>query len=213
MGRPRTPKGRARETDKRLALEYPDAVCELDFRSPYELLVATILAAQCTDARVNEVTPALFERYPTAEDLAVADPEEVERLVHSTGFYRNKTKSLLGMAQAVTERFGGEIPQRMEDLVGLPGVGRKTANVIRSVALGLPGLPVDTHVARVSRRLGLTAETDPVKVEYELNAMVPARDRGEFSLRLILHGRRVCHARKPACPDCVLSDFCPSSTV
>lgn len=197
----------------RLAVEYPDAVCELDFTNPYELLVGTILAAQCTDARVNMVTPAFFRRYPTPEDLAVANPDDVEDMVHSTGFYRNKTKSLLGMAQAVTERFGGEIPPEMEDLVSIPGVGRKTANVIRSVALGLPGLPVDTHVGRVSRRLGLTEENDADKVERDLNAMIAPADRGDFSLRVVLHGRRVCHARKPNCVECVLSDFCPSSTV
>lgn len=197
----------------RLAVEYPDAVCELDFTNPYELLVGTILAAQCTDARVNTVTPAFFRRYPTPEDLAVANPDDVEDMVHSTGFYRNKTKSLLGMAQAVTERFGGEIPPEMADLVSIPGVGRKTANVIRSVALGLPGLPVDTHVGRVSRRLGLTEENDADKVERDLNAMIAPADRGDFSLRVVLHGRRVCHARKPNCVECVLSDFCPSSTV
>ena len=145
------------------------------------------------------VTPALFARYPTAEDLAAADPAEVEEIIKSTGFYRNKTKSIIGMAQALVDRFGGEVPGAMRDLVTVPGVGRKTANVVRSVALGLPGLPVDTHVGRLSRRLGLTTETDPVKVEIELNPMVPAAERGEFSLRLILHGRRVCLARSPRC--------------
>jgi endonuclease-3 len=159
------------------------------------------------------VTPALFARYPTAQDLAAADPTEVEVLIKSTGFYRNKTKSIIGMAQALVDRFGGEVPGAMRDLVTVPGVGRKTANVVRSVALGLPGLPVDTHVGRLSRRLGMTTETDPVKVEMELNPMVPANERGEFSLRLILHGRRVCLARSPRCGDCVLADFCPSSTL
>lgn len=213
MGRPRTPKGRARETDTRLAEEYPNAECELAFSNPYELLVATILAAQCTDARVNTVTPAFFARFPMPEDLAVASPDDVETLIHSTGFYRNKTRSLLGMAQAVTDRFDGNIPEAMEDLVSLPGVGRKTANVIRSVAMGLPGLPVDTHVGRLSRRLGLTTETDADKVESDLNEMIPPARRGDFSLRMVLHGRRVCHARKPDCPSCVLANFCPSSTV
>lgn len=211
--RPRSPAGRARLAHARLAQEYPDALCELDHRNAYELLAATILSAQTTDARVNLVTPALFERYPTPADLAAADPEELEEIVRSTGFYRSKARSLLGMADALVERFGGEVPGRMADLVSLPGVGRKTANVVRSVALGLPGLPVDTHVLRLSNRLGLTAETDPVKVELELNPMVPAAERGEFSLRLILHGRRVCLARTPRCEQCVLSDFCPASRV
>ena len=213
MARPRTPKGRARETFRRLHEEYPDARCELDHRNPYELLTATILSAQCTDARVNMVTPALFARFPTPEDLAVADPAEVEELIRSTGFYKNKTKSILGMANALVDRYGGEVPSSMKDLVTVPGVGRKTANVVRSVAMDLPGLPVDTHVGRLSLRLELTTETDPVKVEHVLNAMIPARDRGLFSLLLILHGRRVCVARRPRCGDCVLNDFCPTSSV
>jgi endonuclease-3 len=171
------------------------------------------VAAQCTDARVNMVTPALFARYPTPEDLAVARPDDVEELVRSTGFYKNKTRSLIGMAQALVERYDGEVPSAMKDLVTVPGVGRKTANVVRSVAMDLPGLPVDTHVGRLSLRLGLTTETDPVKVEHELDPMVPAADRGLFSLLLILHGRRVCVARKPRCGQCVLNDFCPASQV
>jgi endonuclease-3 len=197
----------------RLAAEYPDAVCALRHQNPYELLAATILSAQTTDERVNLVTPALFARYPSVEDLAAADVNELEALIHSTGFYRNKAKSLLGMARAVVERHGGCIPSSMEDLTKLPGVGRKTANVLRSVAMDLPGLPVDTHVGRLSRRLGLTVETDPVKVELELNTMIPPAQRGLFSLRLIEHGRRVCLARTPRCEDCVLHDFCPSSRV
>lgn len=211
MVRPRTPAGRARETNRRLTDEYPDAACELDHRNPYELLAATILSAQCTDARVNMVTPALFERFPDPQSLAVADPLIVEDLVHSTGFYRSKATNLIGMATALVERHSGEVPTSMRDLVALPGVGRKTANVVRSVALGLPGLPVDTHVGRLVRRLGITSEEDPVRVEHVLNPMVPAAERGLFSLRLILHGRRVCPARKPRCSDCVLADFCPSS--
>jgi endonuclease III len=213
MARPRTPAGRARETNRRLAEEYPDARCELDFRNAYELLAATILSAQTTDVRVNLVTPTLFARYPTPEDLAQAAPGDVEQIVRTTGFYNNKTKSLLGMAQALVDRYGGQVPSRMADLVTIPGVGRKTANVVRSVVLGLPGLPVDTHVTRLSHLLGLTTETDPVKIERELNAMVPASERGVFSLRMILHGRRVCIARRPRCEECVLHDFCPSSTV
>ncbi|MBV9041728.1 MAG: endonuclease III [Acidimicrobiia bacterium] len=213
---PRSPKGRARETIARLAQEYPGSerdLCALAHQGPFQLLVATILSAQTTDERVNMVTPELFQRYPTATDLAGANPEDVERIIQSTGFFRQKTKSLLGMAQAVEERFGGEVPDRMDDLVTLPGVGRKTANVLLSVGFGLPGLPVDTHVTRLSRLLGLTTAKDPVKIEQDLNAIVPPAERGRLSLRLILHGRKVCIARRPQCEVCVLNDFCPSSTV
>lgn len=198
----------------RLAEEYPGSareLCELTHRNSYELLAATILSAQTTDVRVNSVTPALFARYPTPDDLAHADPEELEEIVRTTGFYRSKAKSLIGMAQALVERFDGQVPEKLSELVTIPGVGRKTGNVVRSVAMGLPGLPVDTHVLRLSRRLGLTGETDPVKVELELNPMVKASERGALSLRLILHGRRVCKARKPQCGDCVFADFCPSA--
>ncbi len=211
MGKPRTPKGRTVEIARRLADEYPEAVCELDHTNPFELLVATILSAQCTDARVNMVTPELFRRYPTPVALAAANPAEVEDLIRSTGFYQNKTRNLFGMAHALLERFGGEVPTDLEDLVTLPGVGRKTGNVVRSVAFGLPGLPVDTHVGRLSKRLGLTVEDDPVKVEHELNAFLPPREWGDFSLRMILHGRRVCDAKTPKCGSCVLEDICPSS--
>jgi endonuclease-3 len=200
----------------RLADEYPGSaadLCALRHRNPFELLGATILSAQSTDERVNTVTPALFDAYPTPEALAAGSPEVVERLIHSTGFFRAKTRSLLGMAQAVAERYGGAVPSKMEDLITLPGVGRKTANVVRSVAFGLPGLPVDTHVGRLARRLGLTAETDPVKVEAEICALVPAREWGALSLRLILHGRRVCLARRPRCEECLLADICPSATL
>jgi endonuclease-3 len=202
---------RARRINRELAVVYPDAHCELDFTSPFELLVATVLSAQTTDVRVNMVTSALFAKYPTPQDLANADPAEVEELIRTTGFYRNKTRSIMGMAAALVERFGGEVPHRMSDLVTIPGVGRKTANVVRSVALGEPGLPVDTHVQRLAARLGLTTETDPVKIELELNPMVPASERGTLSLRLILHGRAVCTARKPRCDVCVLADICPSA--
>jgi endonuclease-3 len=211
--RPRTPKGRAREVARRLALEYPDARCELDFENPFQLLAATILSAQTTDVRVNMVTPVLFARYPDPEALASADLSELEDIVRSTGFYANKSRSLVGMAQALLERFDGEVPTRLEDLVTLPGVGRKTGNVVRSVAFDLPGLPVDTHVGRLSRRLGLTTEEDPVKVERQLNSYLPPGERGRFSLRMILHGRRVCDARRPRCEVCVLADICPSSRV
>jgi endonuclease-3 len=213
-GRPRSPKGRARVVADRLAVEYPGTakeLCALRHRNPYELLTATILSAQTTDERVNLVTPALFARYPTPADLAAADPADVEDLVRTTGFFRNKTKSIMGMASALVERFGGEVPHRMADLVTIPGVGRKTANVVRSVAMGEPGLPVDTHVQRLSARLGLTKQTDPVKIELELNPMVRADERGALSLRLILHGRAVCKARKPRCDACVLADICPSA--
>jgi len=200
MGQPRTPKGRAREVHRRLALEYPEARCELDHDNAYQLLAATILSAQCTDARVNMVTPRLFERYPSPVDLA-----------GSTGFYASKARNLVGMAQRLVEVYDSVVPGAMSDLTSLPGVGRKTANVVRSVALGLPGLPVDTHVLRLSQRLDLTGETDPVKVEYALNDLLPAADRGAFGLRMILHGRRVCEARKPRCGECTLADICPSA--
>jgi endonuclease-3 len=213
-GRPRSPKGRARVAADRLAVEYPGTakeLCALHHSNPYELLTATILSAQTTDERVNMVTPALFARYPRPEDLAAADPAEVEKLIQSTGFFRNKTRSIMGMASALVERFGGEVPHKLSDLVTLPGVGRKTGNVVRSVAMGEPGLPVDTHVQRLSRRLGLTTETDPVKIELALNPLVRADERGALSLRLILHGRAVCKARKPQCGACVLADICPSA--
>ncbi|MFM7893424.1 MAG: endonuclease III [Actinomycetota bacterium] len=193
-----------------LKQDYPVAICELTHESPFQLLAATILSAQCTDVRVNMVTPALFAAYPTAADLAVADVSHVEQLVRSTGFYSSKAKNLIGMANAVMTRFGGEVPSAMEDLVSLPGVGRKTANVLRSAALGLPGLPVDTHVLRLSKRLGLTRDEDPVKVEMQLNALLPPEEWGEFSLRLILHGRRVCDARSPRCGECRMAPICPS---
>jgi endonuclease-3 len=196
---------------ERLSELYPDVRSALDFSNPYELLVATILSAQTTDERVNQVTPALFAAYPTPADLAAADPARVEELIHPTGFFRAKTRSLIGMAKAVEERFGGQIPSDLDDLVTLPGVGRKTANVVRSVGFGLPGLPVDTHVGRLARRLGLTTETDPVAVERDLNALVPPDERGRFSLMLIEHGRRVCTARRPRCEACVLASFCPSA--
>jgi endonuclease-3 len=216
VGRPRTSKGMARVVIQRLAEEYPgtaDDLCALDHDSAFQLLVATILSAQSTDVRVNMVTPAVFASYPDPAALALSNPDELEVLIHSTGFFRAKARSLIGMAAGVEDRFGGEVPTALEDLVTLPGVGRKTANVVRSVAFGLPGLPVDTHVLRLSKRLGLTTLTDPVKVELELNALVPAAERGAFSLRLILHGRAVCVARKPACIRCILADICPSSTV
>jgi endonuclease-3 len=205
---------------ERLAVRYPGTakeLCALDFETPFQLLAATILSAQSTDVRVNMVTPVLFAKYPTAETLAAADPEDVEEIVRSTGFFRSKTKSLIGMAAAVAARDDGEVPQDLSELVQLPGVGRKTGNVVRSVAFGLPGLPVDTHVLRVSKRLGLLTglapqeQGDAVKVELQMNSFIPASERGTFSLRTILHGRETCIARKPRCSRCDLADFCPSA--
>ena len=211
MASPRTPKTRTREVARRLVATYPEATCELDHRNPFELLVATILSAQCTDARVNMVTPALFAKYPNPDLLAVADPADLETLIRSTGFYQVKTKNLLGMASALVERYESRVPTDLDDLVTLAGVGRKTANVVRSVAFGLPGLPVDTHVGRLSRKLGLTVHDDPVAVEHELGSYLPPDQWGPFSLRIILHGRRVCAAKKPLCGQCDLEDICPSS--
>lgn len=211
MAAPRSPRGRARVTNERLSLEYPEAECELDHHNAFELLVATILSAQATDVGVNKATPALFARFGDPWALAEVESSEVEPYVSSIGLFRQKSRSLVRMANILVDDYDGEVPSAMKDLVRLPGVGRKTANVVRSVALGKPGLPVDTHVTRLSNLLGLTEQSDPVKIELELNPMVPASQRGDFSLRLILHGRRVCIARRPRCEDCVLNDFCPSS--
>lgn len=216
MAKPRTPKGRAAETARRLADLYPGTakeLCELDFNTPYQLLVATVLSAQTTDERVNSVVPGLFARYPDPADLAAAVPDELEELIRPTGFFRAKARSLIGLASALEERFAGEVPTAIEDLVTLPGVGRKTANVIRSVGFGLPGLAVDTHVTRLTRLLGLTDETDAVKIESDVCKLLPPREWGAFGLRVILHGRRVCVARRPRCADCALNDFCPSAGV
>ena len=197
---------------ERLQLEYP-AVTELDFQSPWQLVIATILSAQSTDRTINRVTPVLFQRYPTPADLAAADPVEVEAILKPTGFFRAKTRAVVRCAQQVVERFGGRVPERMEQLVTLPGIGRKTANVILGVAFGKPGFPVDTHVNRLCNRLGLVQTRDPVKIEKQVCAMIPRREWAGFSLRLILHGRRICVARKPRCEQCLLNDFCPSSTI
>ncbi|MFF4987999.1 endonuclease III [Streptosporangium saharense] len=201
---------RARQIDRILAETYPDAHCELDFTNPLELLVATILSAQCTDKRVNLVTPALFAKYPTAEDYAGADRAELEGLIRSTGFYRAKANSILGMAQALCERYGGEVPGKLKDLVTLPGVGRKTANVVLGNAFGVPGITVDTHFQRLVHRFGWTEETDPVKIEHVVGTLIPKRDWTMASHRLIWHGRRICHARRPACGACPLATLCPS---
>ena len=211
MARPRTPKGRCLRTHEELKAEYPDAECELEYKNAVQLLAATILSAQATDVSVNKATPDLFKRFSSPEELSVANVEEVETYINSIGLFRGKAKNLVGMAQRLVEEFDSQVPESMGDLVSLPGVGRKTANVVRSVALGLPGLPVDTHVGRLSRRLAITEENDPVKIELALNPMLPPQQRGEFSLRVILHGRRVCFARKPNCDECILNYFCPSA--
>jgi endonuclease-3 len=193
-----------------LARAYPEAHCELDFTDPLELAVATILSAQCTDKRVNEVTPTLFARYRTAAEYAGADRTELEELIRTTGFFRNKANSLMGLGAAVTEKYDGVLPNRLEDLVQLPGIGRKTANVILGNAFGVPGITVDTHFGRLVRRWGWTAEEDPVKVEHAVGALVPRKEWTMLSHWVIFHGRRICHARKPACGVCPLASDCPS---
>jgi endonuclease-3 len=207
-------KAHALEILGRLKREYPDAHCELDFETPLQLLVATILSAQCTDKRVNMVTPELFRAFPDAESLASAEADRLEDLIRSTGFFRNKTRSLLGMSAAIVERHDGEVPATMDELVDLPGVGRKTANVVLGNAFNInEGVVVDTHVGRLSVRLGLTNETDPVKVERALMPLFPRREWALISHLLIFHGRRVCIARAPRCASCVLADVCPSARV
>ena len=201
---------RARRIERELAVLYPDVHTELNFTTPLELLVATILSAQTTDKRVNLVTPTLFARYPTAADYASADRDEMEKIIQSTGFYRAKTNSLIGLGQALCERFGGEVPAKLEHLVTLPGVGRKTANVVLGNAFGIPGITVDTHFGRLARRFGWTTETDPVKVEADVAALIPRKGWTDLSQRMIWHGRRVCHARRPACGACGLARLCPS---
>jgi endonuclease-3 len=196
--------------DKVLKATYPDAHCELDFDSPLQLLVATVLSAQCTDKMVNSVTPALFRRYPTARDYAAADRLEMETMIKSTGFFRAKTDSLLRLGQALDEQYDGEVPAKLEQLVKLPGVGRKTANVVLGNAFGVPGITVDTHFGRLSRRFGWTTEEDPVKVEHEVGALFVKADWTGLSHRLIWHGRRACHAKKAACGACPLAKLCPS---
>lgn len=202
---------RARKMGRILADEYPEAHCELDFANPLQLTVATVLSAQCTDKRVNMVTPALFARYPTAKDYAEADPTELESYIRSTGFYRAKARNIIGLGQGLVERFGGEVPHTLDELVTLPGVGRKTANVVLGNAFDVPGLTVDTHFGRLVRRFGWTAETDPVKVEFAIAELFPRRDWTSLSHRLIWHGRRICHARKPECGICPLARLCPSA--
>jgi endonuclease III len=201
---------RARRIYRELAALYPDAHTELNFSSPLELLVATILSAQTTDKGVNQVTPVLFARYRGAADYASADRDEMQKIIQPTGYFRAKTNSLIGLGQALCERYGGEVPRRMEDLVTLPGVGRKTANVVLGNAFGVPGITVDTHFARLSRRFGWTTATDPVKIEQDAGSLFPRRDWTHLSHLLIWHGRRVCHARRPACGACAVARWCPS---
>jgi endonuclease-3 len=201
---------RARRTNKELTALYPQAHCELDFTTPLELCVATILSAQCTDKRVNEVTPALFRKYPSARDYARADRAVLEDLIRTTGFFRNKTTSLIGLGAALVERYDGEVPPRLEDLITLPGIGRKTANVVLGNAFGIPGLTVDTHFGRLVRRFGWTTEQDPVKVESAVAQLLPKAEWTMFSHRVIFHGRRVCHSRTPACGACAIAALCPS---
>jgi endonuclease III len=201
---------RARKINRVLAETYPDAHCELDFQDAFQLLVATVLSAQTTDKRVNLTTPALFAKYPAPEDLAAANPADVEEILKPTGFFRAKTKSVIGLSVALRDRFGGQVPGTLEEMVTLPGVGRKTANVVLGNAFGIPGITVDTHFGRLSRRFGWTASEDPVKVEAEVGALIPKKDWVLLSHRLIWHGRRICHSRKPACGACPVADWCPS---
>ena len=205
-----TRRRRARKVLGVLAQTYPDVHCELDFTTPLELLVATILSAQCTDQRVNSVTPALFRRYPTAADYASADLLEVEQLIAPTGFFRQKARTLVAIGRQLCDRFGGEVPARLTDLVTLPGVGRKTANVVLGEAFGIPGITVDTHLGRLARRLGWTGHEDPVKVEAELQGLFARKDWTRMSQLVIWHGRRRCHAHRPACGACPVARWCPS---
>jgi len=193
-----------------LAETYPDAHAELNFESPYQLLIATVLSAQTTDKRVNMTTPALFAKYPTPDDLAAANPDDVEEMLKPTGFYRAKAKSIIGLSAAIRDRFGGEVPARLADLDSLPGVGRKTANVVLGNAFGVPGITVDTHFQRLARRFGWTTQSDPDKIEREVGALFPKSDWTLLSHHLIWHGRRVCHARRPACGACTVAGLCPS---
>jgi endonuclease III len=201
---------RARRINRALAQAYPDAHCELDFTNPWELLVATVLSAQTTDKRVNSVTPKLFARFPMPLDLAAADRDEVEQIIAPTGFFRAKTDSLLKLSAAVVDRHDGQVPGNLQDLVRLPGVGRKTANVVLGDAFGVPGITVDTHVNRLAKRFGWTTETDPVKIERDVASLFPPRDHTLLNHRVIWHGRRCCHARRPACGACPVSRLCPS---
>ena len=204
---------KAKKIYQKLKKKYPNAKCALNYKNPIELLVATILSAQCTDERVNKVTPTLFQKYKTVKEYASAKPLEFQKMIHSTGFYQNKTKSILGAAKAIVKDHQGKVPNRLEDLVKLPGIGRKTANVILGNVFGVPGITVDTHVLRLSYRMGLTTHSDPVKVEFDLMKLIPQNNWTHFSHVMIHHGRRICQARKPACSTCPIELLCPKKGV
>ena len=203
-------KERAQAIYRILTKRYPNVRCELDFKNPLQLLIATVLSAQCTDKRVNAVTPALFKRYKKVGDFAGADLRELQGIIKSTGFYRAKAKNIKGLAMKILSEYNGKVPDKLEELIRLPGVGRKTANVVLGHAFNTPGITVDTHFGRLSRRFGWTKETDPVKVEFEVMELIPRKEWTNLSQRMIWHGRRICHARKPACGACPLAELCPS---
>jgi endonuclease-3 len=203
-------KVRAKAIYRQLTKSYPNVRCELDYNSAFQLLVATVLSAQCTDKRVNQTTPALFKKYPNPKKMAKADLIDIQRLVKSTGFFRAKAKNIKGLSNKIMEEFDGDVPSNLEDLITLPGVGRKTANVVLGHAFGIPGITVDTHFGRLSRRFGWSKQSDPVKVEFEVGELIPEKEWTNLSQRMIWHGRRVCHSRKPACGACPLAKLCPS---
>ena len=203
-------KVRAKAIYRQLTKNYPNVRCELDYNSAFQLLVATVLSAQCTDKRVNQTTPALFKKYPNPKKMAKADLKDIQRLVKSTGFFRAKAKNIKGLSNKIMEEFDGDVPSNLDDLITLPGVGRKTANVVLGHAFGIPGITVDTHFGRLSRRFGWSKQSDPVKVEFEVGELIHEKEWTNLSQRMIWHGRRVCHARKPACGACPLAKLCPS---
>jgi endonuclease-3 len=203
-------KVRAKVIYRQLSKSYPNVRCELDYKNAFQLLVATVLSAQCTDKRVNQTTPALFKKYPNPQKMAKADLKNIQKLVKSTGFFRAKAKNIKGLSNKIMEDFDGKVPSNLEDLITLPGVGRKTANVVLSHAFGIPGITVDTHFGRLSRRFGWSKQNNPVKVEFEVGGLIPKKEWTNLSQRMIWHGRRVCHSRKPACGACALAKLCPS---
>ncbi len=203
-------KVRAKVIYRQLSKSYPNVRCELDYKNAYQLLVATVLSAQCTDKRVNQTTPALFKKYPNPQNMAKADLRDIQNLVKSTGFFRAKAKNIKGLSKKIMEEFDGKVPSNLEALITLPGVGRKTANVVLGHAFGIPGITVDTHFGRLSRRFGWSKQNNPVKVEFEVGKLIPQKEWTNLSQRMIWHGRRVCHSRKPACGDCALAKLCPS---
>jgi endonuclease-3 len=203
-------KVRAKVIYRQLSKNYPNVRCELDYKNAFQLLVATVLSAQCTDKRVNQTTPALFKKYPNPQKMAKADLRDIQKLVKSTGFFRSKAKNIKGLSNIIAEQFDGNVPSSLEDLITLPGVGRKTANVVLGHAFGIPGITVDTHFGRLSRRFGWSKQNNPVKVEFEVGELIPEKEWTNLSQRMIWHGRRVCHSRKPACGACALAKLCPS---